>query len=1329
MSGPHSIKFEPMTQWDYENNLNGSLKSSFTTSALKTIRSALYSPIDFGDYGSCKNEIYYAAKQDNVRKFIKLIKPVPNYMICRTDGALFCKIVGISKSLFKDIVNFDLVYSKSMDALIKMEEADDIDDILAGGEILKHYIDELSDDLSVEIGEAFLDIARDVLCKKKIADAKVYIGKVDKEPKGIELVGGWYLHLDIPTGKRKDFFKKDLTDPNVLTHVLKNSDYLAQSEPRITFLLNTTKERLRAFYLERISILPAGMRPIRGDKDIDQFSYAYGKVISANNNLEQKIVNKAALKHILNHYRSLSDFATKLLAISDPRNINTFSIKERMQGKKGLIREKMIGKRSDYTGRSVILIEPDLDISQCMIPEKMLPNLYSYHLLRTKELPMETIFDPTKVDVVVNKIKELKLLDRIPPLLNRAPTLQPQSYQSYYALPTKSKAIKVNALVCVGYNADFDGDQMAVKIPINNEAIEESKHLMMGPHNIFKVGTGECLLTPRLEMIYGLFMCTRGIYKVKETPVGIFGSDCYNELYELMISYKIKIWDTVEFDGELMTAGNALVLSALPKHLDIPIAKFNMNEIDCHLSTWVGLPKEEFDNRVSAIVELSRRMYDEKASERAKDLDDFVTFINEYREFCKDKDRTRLKYFGKEKFGDNWESEVSKSIKVIQNINNLIDNDIVRVEPEMTLNSIEEFFVKLKEDTQERARMLQRGEKIPPTKVFLEYKTIVYFKGKVGRAGNLILKEVLKESILPTITKRSINVLVDRILNYSLNEFKDAIQKFCLIGFKIGKVYTPTLSVLGNIDKEKLRKPFEEFYEKIEPKRKLYKYGFETDTSYNMIFNTYYKEAEDKIKSILMDTLDEDNGFKLLVESGARGDINNLLQMMSHKGRISKANGEAFSSVILNALLDQLTSLEHMISAYGSREGLLDKSVKPGETGYLQRLIWHTTGDIIISTEDCGTKEGITYKLSDLVPFETGASDATKQVEEAKKTLRKMILGRYEAGTNIYIDSEYADRLVERCTEVTIRSPLKCKDPCCAKCYGDDLLIDGHSVVGTPVGIQTGQAIGEPLTQTTMKKFQKGGVASGVVASSPFDRLRDLIKMVDITDKPDRPNYDPIAWETGTLETETSTTYPSKYVVKIINPKTDKPFKGSILVDKKALLKKEVVKGEGISLSRGDYDMGEYIRYNDFDDAMKYHALSMYYQCKDDAGVNFKHFEMLTSCMVMYLVTDTDGVENDLKIGQLYTNTEIIKRVIGDNTKVVRVMKGVLDVPLLRESCVENINMENIQKGFSRAVILGNSDDLDGPIRSWMFGIKPKIGLEANPNYIEDRRRNMRCSY
>lgn len=1329
MSSPHEIKFVPMTQWDYENNLNGVLKSSYVKSAMKTIRGTLYSPIDFGDYGSFKDEIYYAAKQDNTRKFIKLVKPVPNYMICRTDGALFCKIVGISKTVFKEIVSFDVVYDIVEKKFLKLAEVEDVEHILAGGEIIKHLIDELSDDLSVEISDTFLAIIKEKIFKSKVLRTNVDIGYIDKvaTDDAIYLTGGWYYHCPFTKEQLKDMFKSGVEDIHEITSIIRDTDYLSHGEPRLSFLLNTTKERLKSFYLERVAIIPAGMRPIMGENDMDQFSWAYGKLIGQNNNLEQQIANKSSIKHILNTYKGMSNLAKQLLASSDPTDPNAFSIKERLQGKKGLIRDKMIGKRADYTGRSVILIEPDLDISQCQIPEKMLPNLYSYHLMLAKELPLDVLFDPTKVDVVVEKIKKLKLMDKIPVMLNRAPTLQPQSYQSYYATPTKSKAIKVNALVCVGYNADFDGDQMAVKMPIGKDAIEETKHLMMGPHNIFKVGTGECLLVPRLEMIYGLFMCTRGIYKVTDKPLGSFRFNDYQKLYELMINYKIKIWDTIEYEGELMLAGNALVLSALPKSIDAPLPKFTAEEFDCYLSSWVGLPKSAFSNKINNLVSLSLKMYDERANDMRPQLIKFVEFINEYRDYCADKSRIRLRYFAKEKFGEDWESALNNVLKPISNVNNLIDNDVVRTAPEAEFASIDDFFVKLKEDTVEKARMIRNEEKIPTSRIFMEYKTVISLKGRVGRAGNLILKEYIKDSILPTITKRSINTLIDRVLNYSLNEFKDTVQKLCLIGFKIGKVYTPTLSILNSVEKEKLRAPFKEFYEKIEPKRELYKYGFETDASYNMAFNTYYKEAEDKIKKILMETIDEDNGFRLLVESGARGDINNLLQMMSHKGRISKSNGEAFSSVILNALLDQLTALEHMISAYGSREGLLDKSVKPGETGYLQRLIWHTTGDIVISTEDCGTAEGVTYKISDLVPFEAGEGDANKQVENAKKTLRGMILGRYEAGTNIYIDSEYADRLIERCTEVTIRSPLTCKDPCCAKCYGDDLLIDGHSVVGTPVGIQTGQAIGEPLTQTTMKKFQKGGVASGVVASSPFDRLRDLIKMTDITDKPDRPNYDPIAWATGLIERTNSSTNVSKDFVKIIDPTTGDAFKGSILVDRGAFLKDEVVKGEGISLSRGDYDMYEYIKYNDFDDAMKYHSLSMYYQCKDDAGVNFKHFELLTSCMVMYLVTDTDG-SNDLKIGQLYTNTEIIKRRLGD-TKVVRVMKGVLDIPILRESCVENINMENIQKGFSRAVILGNSDDLDGPIRSWMFGVKPAIGLEANPNYIEDRRRNMRCSY
>ena len=1078
--------------------------------------------------------------------------------------------------------------------------------------------------------------------------------------------------------------------------------------------------------MERVSVLPSGMRPMMGSNSIDQFSYTYGKLIGANNNLDQKIVNRASVKYIVNTYKALSKFAEQLLATSDPSKQNEFSIKERMQGKTGHIRDKMIGKRKDFTGRSVILIDPELSISECSIPEKMLPTLYSHHLIKAKTKTIKEILDPENFRDIVEEIKRQKLLEKIPVNLNRAPTLHPQSYQSYMVKISRTKAIGVNALVCVAYNADFDGDQMAINIPITDMAVLETIHLMKGPHNLFKVGTGECLLVPRLDMIYGIFMCTRGIYKVTDKPVKSYENN-YDVISEDVYNYRIKIWDTVNYMGENMLAGNALMLSSIPTYVDIPLSKFNLDEIDSYLSYWVGLPVDQYRAKLEIIFNLSRRMYADTASDKENDFKELMDFLLAYREFCQDRDRVRLRYFGKELFGEEWESKLKKLLSVINNINNLVNNETARVEPYMSFNSLDEFFKKLKEDTLEKARIKESETgHLDPKQVYLEYKTVISYKGKVGRAGNLILKDELKQNIIPTCNKRTIGTLVDRLLDCTLKEFEESIHKMCLIGFKVAKVYTPTLSVLNNIDRAKLRKPFEEFYEKIEPKRKLYEYGFETDTSYNMTFNMLYKEAEDKIKGILMDLLDEDNGFRLLVESGARGDINNLLQMLSHKGRISKANGEAFSSVITNALLDQLTSLEHMIAAYGSREGLLDKSVKPGETGYLQRLIWHTTGDIIISSEDCHTERGVTYKLSDLIPFEKEDTDPNKQIAKAKQTLRSLIVGRYEAGTNIYIDGEYADRLVEAYNEITIRSPLTCEDPCCAKCFGDDLMIDGHSVVGTPVGIQTGQAIGEPLTQTTMKTFQKGGIAKEIVASSPFDRLQDLIKMIDITDKPDRPSYDPIAWADGIISRENSTTNVGKEIIKILDKDTGKPVKGKILINKGAYLKTEVKRGEGISFSRGDYDMREFIQYNDFDEALKYHALCMFYQCKEDAGLNLKHFEMLTSCMVMYLVTETDNP--DLKIGQLYTNTEILKRNTL-NTKMVRVLKGVGDVPILRESCVENINMENIQKGFSRAVILGNSDDLDGPIRAMMFGLKPAIGLEANPNYIEDRRRNMRCSY
>lgn len=1322
--GINKLKFAPMNQEDYETGMNGVLKTSFTTSGKKIIRDTLYSSAGFGSIQKSDSYLYYGAVQDNTRKFVLLKRPVPNYMITRSDGSLFCKVMGISNKLFKKIVDFEIFYSKKKKDYCTLEEISSSEDLVCGGDLIKMLVEQVDNDLSNLIIDEFNHLLHEMIYTTK---APEFLGPINKDNgnDGIELLGGWYFHPVVT-----DCIKKNIGSPRDITRILQDTDFLAQTERRITFLLNTTKDRLRSFYLERVAILPIGLRPRTTEDSIDQFSMSYGKLIGCNNLLHERITNGADLKHIVTTYKQMSSFAKNLLIKSNERKMNEFSIKERLEGKTGSIRDEQIGKRSDYTGRSVILVDPHLRPDECGIPGQMLQKLYSAHLLKTKKRTLQEILDPNQTASIVKLMESQGLLDRIPTNLNRAPTLHLHSYQSYYPKVVEGKAIKLNPFVNEAYNADFDGDQMAVNTPQSDLAIEETVHLMLGINNIFKNGTGKCIVLPRLDMIYGLFMCTRGIYKVTDKPVKTY-LEGYKDISEDMFSYKVKIWDTVEYDGEIMLAGNALVLACIEGVKDIPLNKFDLDNIDMYLSTWVGMSMDNYKNKINDMLSLVKEMYGSKVSEKEDELKLAYDTLIEYREFCSDRDRVRIKYYGKEKFGQNWKDELNNRLKPIMMLSNLIDNDRVSVPSNIILNSRKEAFELLQKDTIEKNQKRAKGEKLDPNRIYLNYKTIVNYKGEIGRLGNLLVREALQQRIIIQCSKRSIATVVDRLIDRGRTVFNEGLHRLGRVGFRVSKIYNPSIAVLNTIDREKLREPFEEFYKKIEPARELYKYGFETDSSYANIFNRCYREAENKVKDILMDLLPEDNGFRLLVESGARGDINNLLQIMSHKGRITKPNGDAFASVIVNSLLDQLTSLEHTIGAYGARSGLLDKSVKPGETGYFQRIIWHTTGDIIIQSEDCGTTKGVTYSLKDLIPFERNETDMDRKLASAKKTLRSMIVGRYEAKTNRYIDTEYADRLVDCREEVTIRSPITCEDICCAKCYGDDLVIQGKAVVGTPVGIQAGQSIGELLTQTTMKTFQKGGIAKEIVATSPFDRLRDLVKMVSISDKPDRLNYDPLAWGTGKIIREDSAFYIDKEEIKIAIPEEGveekhwKTYPKKILIQKGAYLKDEVKKGEGISLIQGDYDMEEYVKYNDFESAQKYHAISMFYQCKEEDLV-FKHFEIVTAGMSMFLVTDTKN--NNVKIGQLYTGTEIVKKNL-KGAKVVRVMKGVLDVPLLREACVENINMENIQKGFSRAVLLGNEDDLDGILRSLMFGLKPRIGIEANPNFITERRKNMRCYY
>jgi DNA-directed RNA polymerase subunit beta' len=208
-------------------------------------------------------------------------------------------------------------------------------------------------------------------------------------------------------------------------------------------------------------------------------------------------------------------------AVTGAGNRPLKSLSDMLKGKGGRFRQNLLGKRVDYSGRSVIVIGPELKLHQCGLPKKMALVLFEPFIIRRlKELGYVHTVRSAKKMIEAQKPEVWDILEEVtrghPVLLNRAPTLHRLSIQAFEPLLIEGEAIRIHPLVCTAYNADFDGDQMAVHVPLSVEAQMESRLLMLAPNNIFSPSSGKPITTPSQDIVLGCYYLTQEPRKVKE---------------------------------------------------------------------------------------------------------------------------------------------------------------------------------------------------------------------------------------------------------------------------------------------------------------------------------------------------------------------------------------------------------------------------------------------------------------------------------------------------------------------------------------------------------------------------------------------------------------------------------------------------------------------------------------------------------------------------------------------------------------------------------------------------------------------------------------------
>ncbi|MFA6797418.1 MAG: DNA-directed RNA polymerase subunit beta', partial [Candidatus Paceibacterota bacterium] len=689
-------------------------------------------------------------------------------------------------------------------------------------------------------------------------------------------------------------------------------------------------------FLTKIPVIPPALRPMvpldGGRFATSDVNDLYRRVINRNNRLlklkeitapdvilrnEKRILQEAVDALIDNSIRHGNSLFSALGSAAQKRPLK--SLADNLKGKRGLFRLNLLGKRVDYSGRSVIVVGPELHLDQCGLPKHMALELFRPFVisqLLSRELAYNIrgagkLIDEGAPEVwaILEEVIKGKYV-----LLNRAPTLHRLGIQAFRPILIEGNAIQVHPLVCTAFNADFDGDQMAVHVPLGEEAQREARDIMAANKNVLRPGNGEPTISAKLlDIVLGCYWMT-------------------------------KIIEGEKGEGKYFSSTNAGITA-----YDLGVVGFR--------------------TKIKILP-----------SEKAK-----------YAQFN----------------GQLFETSVGRLL-----FNSVLPSDYPFVNKEVDKKQMSKIIDDL---------IIQHGpDKIAP--------------------------------------------IMDKIKNFG---FKYATVSGVTWGLDDVQIPTEKPNIIKDA-KIKSLEVMSQFNEGLLTEEERIRRNVEI-----------WQATKGELEKLIPAALDQNGSVFDMWKSGARGSLGSLVQMAGMKGLIQNTKGETIEFPVISSSKEGLTPIEYFITTHGSRKGLTDTALNTAKAGYLTRRLFDVAQDIIITEQDCGTKEGITIKGTS--GMETGSS-ISKNIRGrvlAEDVISKEGNVLFTKGTLLTKDDAQKIEQAE-VEKVVVRSPLTCKTlhGICSKCYGMDLgrgeLID----VGEAVGTIAAQAIGEPGTQLTMRTFHSGGTAS-----------------------------------------------------------------------------------------------------------------------------------------------------------------------------------------------------------------------------------------------------------
>ena len=1069
--------------------------------------------------------------------------------------------------------------------------------------------------------------------------------------------------------------------------------------------------------LDAIPVIPPDLRPMvqldGGRFATSDLNDLYRRIINRNNRLKKLLELRAPEIIVRNEKRMLQEAVDALIdngrrgrPVTGPGNRALKSLSDMLKGKSGRFRQNLLGKRVDYSGRSVIVVGPELKIYQCGLPKEMAIELFkpfvmkelvqngtAYNIKNAKK--MVERLRPEVWDVLEDVIKEH------PVMLNRAPTLHRLGIQAFEPILVEGKAIKLHPLVCTAFNADFDGDQMAIHLPLSVEAQAECRFLLLSPNNLLKPSDGGPVAVPSQDMVLGIYYLT--MHRERDfLNDPDYEGDSVEELKEKGLYFEpLK---NKKGEIELVTINDANGNPVQVKMINEDGVEVKVDKTE-PVKDGKQMLKEAYDAYQKALADAVKKGKDISTINLPALNADTIAAVNI------DHTRNRIIICRVADILGRYYSSMNQALLAYENGEITLHQDI---NVKVTKNTADGEVSGIISTTLGR---LIFNEIIPQDLGFVE-------RNKDD------IDSLLKLEVDKHVGKKGLKQILQKVINtHGATKTAEVLDDIKAMGYKYSTRAAMTVSVSDMTVPAKKAEMLDKAQERVDKITKDYRRGIITEEErYKSVVRTW-ENADEQLKNLLIDGLDKYNNLFMMADSGARGSNQQIKQLAGMRGCMADTMGRTIELPIKSNFREGLDVLEYFISAHGARKGLSDTALRTADSGYLTRRLVDVSQELVIREMDCSENRAT------IPGMEVEGFSAGKEVIES---ISDRLLGRYaaedivdEAG-NVLVEANHlitprrVDNIVKAgIKKAKIRTILtcKCKNGICSKCYGSNLATGEAVQVGEAVGIIAAQSIGEPGTQLTMRNFHSGGIAGGDDITQGLPRVEELFEAR-------KPKRVAILSEIDGLAQIKETK--KKREVVVTNEETGEirtypiPFNSRIMIDD--------IDGKGQMVKTGDVitdgsvDPHDLLRIQGVRSVQDYilREVQSAYRLQG-VELNDKHIEVIVRQMLKKVRVEEAG-DTDFLPGTMVDALEleeVNERLESEGKKPAEITKEILGISkaaLATSSFLSAASFQETTKVLTEAAIKGKVDPLIGLKENVIIGklIPAGTGMKRYQNVVLD---------